>query len=58
MNYLKVKDNPSLIRDKSSKAILNTDIGALNKYKYCRNQKLIIKSHRAEITYVSYTIAN
>ena len=40
MNYLKVKDNPSLIRDKSSKAILNTDIGALNKYKEERDFKL------------------
>lgn len=31
--YLKVKDEPSLVRDKQTKAILNIDRIALNKYK-------------------------
>jgi hypothetical protein len=31
--YLKVVDHPELVRDRNSKAILNTDLGALNKYK-------------------------
>lgn len=31
--YLKVKDEPSLVRDKQTKAILNIDRTALNKYK-------------------------
>mgnify|MGYP001768354491 FL=1 len=31
--YLKVKDEPSLVRDKQTKAILNVDRSALNKYK-------------------------
>jgi hypothetical protein len=40
MDHLKVRDNPNLIRDKSSKAILNTDVSALNKYKEERDFKL------------------
>lgn len=31
--YVKVKDEPALVRDKLSKAILNVDRAALNKYK-------------------------
>lgn len=31
--YLKVKDEPALVRDKQTKAILNVDRAALNKYK-------------------------
>lgn len=36
--YLKVKDNEGLVRDADSKAILNTDNGALVAYK-ARKQK-------------------
>ena len=32
-NYIKVKDRPDLVRDSESKAILNRDLEALNKYK-------------------------
>ena len=32
-NYIKVKDRPDLVRDKGSKAILNTDLSSLDKYK-------------------------
>lgn len=38
--YLKVKDRPDLVRDGNSKAILNTDTMALNKYKEEREFKL------------------
>jgi hypothetical protein len=48
-NYLKVKEHPELVRDKESKAILNTDRNALNKYKEEREHKLklnkIIEEH-------------
>lgn len=36
-NYIKVKDHPNLVRDKSSNAILNIDDAALNKYKLERD---------------------
>ena len=39
-DYLKVKDRPDLIRDINSKAILNKDLNALNKYKEERDFKL------------------
>ena len=37
---MKVKDKPELIRDTKSKAILNTDAQALNKYREERDFKL------------------
>jgi hypothetical protein len=43
-DYLKVKDHPSLVRDKKSNAILNTDQIALNKYKEERERLLKIKN--------------
>lgn len=39
-DYLKVTDRPDLVRDRDSKAILNTDLGALNKYKEEREFKM------------------
>lgn len=39
-NYIKVTDNPDLVRDKKNNAILNTDKEALNKYKEERDFKL------------------
>jgi hypothetical protein len=39
-DYIKVKDKPELVREKTSKAILNTDVHALNKYKEERDFKL------------------
>jgi hypothetical protein len=39
-DYLKVKDRPDLIRDTHSKAILNKDLNALNKYREERDFKL------------------
>lgn len=32
MNYLKVKDNETLVRDSHSNAVLNTDIAGLREY--------------------------
>lgn len=40
MEYMKVKDNPNLVRQKSSNAILNVNDKDLNKYKEERNQAL------------------
>lgn len=39
MDYLKVKDHKDLVRDKNTKAILNTDKNSLNKYKEEREYK-------------------
>jgi len=35
--YVKIEDNPNLVRDKESNAVLNTDLNALQKYKMKRN---------------------
>lgn len=43
-NYLKVRENSDLVRDKDSKAILNINDKALNKYKEEREQR--IKTNR------------
>lgn len=40
MKYAKVKENPALVRDMDSMAILNTDKNSLNKYKEEREYKL------------------
>lgn len=37
MNQIKVKDNPGLVRDSHSKAIINIDKEAYNEYKAKRN---------------------
>jgi hypothetical protein len=42
--FLKVKDNPDLIRERSSKAVLNTNKGELNKYRQVREEKIKLKS--------------
>jgi len=33
ISLIPVKEHPSLLRDKNSKALINTDIAALNEYK-------------------------
>ena len=40
MNFARVKNSQNLIRDLDSKAILNTDLHALNKYKEERDFKM------------------
>lgn len=42
-DYIKVKDNPSLVRDKNSNAVLNVDNAALHKYKMERDKILAEK---------------
>lgn len=37
--YVKVKDNDDLVRDKENSAILNVDADALSKYKMRREQE-------------------
>jgi len=41
--FLKVKDNKDLIREKQSNAILNTNVKELNKYKEEREEKMKLK---------------
>jgi hypothetical protein len=41
--YYKVTDEPDLVRDSNSKAILNVNNDALNKYKKEKEEKLRIK---------------
>jgi len=38
-DYVKVKDNDDLVRDKNSSAILSVDMDALSKYKMRREQE-------------------
>jgi len=49
--FIKVKERPDLVREKNSKAILNTDVSALNKYKEEREFKLklvkIVNEHES-----------
>jgi len=40
--YIKVKDHNNLLRDKSSKGIVNCDVNELNKYKQERDYKMKI----------------
>jgi esterase/lipase len=44
MKYAKVKENPELIRDMDSKAILNTNLTALQAYKKKREKQQEIQS--------------
>lgn len=39
MKYAKVKDNPELVRDMESKAVLNTNISAMQAYKKKREKQ-------------------
>ena len=39
MEYMKVIENPDLVRTKDSSAILNTNLDALNKYREEREQR-------------------
>lgn len=41
--FLKVKDQPDLVRHSNSKAILNTNSLELNKYRQMREEKLKLK---------------
>lgn len=43
-DYLRVQDCPDLVREKRSKAVLNTNQSELNKYKQVRDEKLKLKS--------------
>jgi len=49
MNKLKVKDYPGLVRDSSSKAIINVDQSAYLKYKNERNVQQKISNMSTEI---------
>ncbi len=42
--FLKVKDNPDLVRARNSKAVLNTNQTELNKYKQIRDEKFRMRS--------------
>ena len=44
MKYAKVKENPELIRDMDSKAVLNTNLNALRAYKKKREKQQEIQS--------------
>jgi len=44
MKYAKVKENPELIRDMDSKAVLNTNLTALQSYKKKREKQQEIQS--------------
>jgi len=52
--YIKVKDNNDLVRDETSKAILNTDNESLNMYRARRNREKVLE----EITCKYDTLQN
>jgi hypothetical protein len=43
-DHIRVSDCPDLVREKQSKAILNTNQSELNKYKQTRDEKLKLRS--------------
>lgn len=43
-DFLKVRDNPDLVRERKSKAVLNTNQAELNKYKQLRDEKLKMRT--------------
>jgi hypothetical protein len=49
MKYAKVKENPELIRDMNSKAVLNTNQAALQSYKKKREKQNEIQSAVSDI---------
>lgn len=49
MKVSKVKDQPHLVRDMHSKAILNTDIASLNEYKEKKKTKTQLEEVSNEI---------
>ena len=44
MSYRKVKDHPELIKDEESKAVLNTDVTALDAYRKRRQQNRSVQT--------------
>jgi hypothetical protein len=44
MKYAKVKENPELVRDMNSKAVLNTNLTAMQAYKKKREKQQEIQS--------------
>jgi len=63
--YLKIEDNPNLVRDKTSNAVLNTDMDALQKYKMKRNierqrdsEISELKTEMSEIKSLLYQLVN
>lgn len=44
MSYTKVKDHPELIKDEDSKAVLNTDVTALEAYRKRRQQNRSVQN--------------
>ena len=44
MKYAQVKENPELVRDMDSKAVLNTNVSALQAYKKKREKQQEIQS--------------
>ena len=63
--YLKIEDNPNLVRDKTNNAVLNTDMDALQKYKMKRNierqrdsEISELKTEMSEIKSLLYQLVN
>jgi hypothetical protein len=42
-NHVPISEHPTLVRDRNSKALINTDIAALNEYK---NKKKLVEDVR------------
>jgi succinate dehydrogenase/fumarate reductase-like Fe-S protein len=59
--FVPINEHPSLIRDKKSKALINTDIAALNEYK--NKKKLVedvneLKQEMSDIKHLLHQLVN
>lgn len=57
MKYIKVKDEKNLVRDRTTQAILNTDISAVNRHELRVKQQMREKVQADEINSLKSDIA-
>lgn len=57
MRYIKVKDEKNLVRDRTTQAILNTDISAVNRHELRVKQQMREKAQTDEINSLKSDIA-
>lgn len=48
INTVQIDNNPDLVRDLNSKAVVSVDIGGLNRYKETRKRTLMTKQEMVE----------
>jgi len=48
LNTVQIDNNPDLVRDMGSKAVISTDVNGLNRYKETRRKALALKQEHQE----------